>query len=290
MDIFSFDKHAKKQRKLARKKYDEDVAYCKKHANNNMRCNKFASNNKMRRQPGIKDLIYPWKNYDWDYATYVDNNYNVKATGATKEGTIDGLWDNMKAMGKVVGGYIDDPNPAGNSAPGGYGKSSDTPYNLESCPDNKCMNAYNVRRKFNQKKPYNNKYFNNKLNGEKSSSYYFKVGNCDTAIKNKNRCIEKGYSWIGGNCYQPRYAYVDNSPGLVMFGDKLKGSVPSLINNAMAFRPDKIVDILRGRSLGDEFNIQQCPAKLETFSNKANTRILIIIALLLTISLFYIRK
>ena len=290
MDIFSFDKNAKQKRAIANKMYKKEKKYCKDKAGNSMRCNKFADANWMRRQPGIDNLIYPWKNYDWDYTTYVDNNYNVKATGATKEGSLKGLFKNMKAMGKVIGGYIDDPNPAGNSNAAGYGKSSDTPYNLESCPDNKCMNAYNVRRNFKQDKPYNNKYFDNKLNGEKSSSYYFKVGNCDTAIKNKDRCIEKGYSWIGGNCYQPRYAYVDNSPGLVIFGDKIKGSVPSLVNNALAFRPDKIVDILRGRSLGDEFNIQQCPTKLETFSNKANTRILLIIALLLTISLFYIRK
>ena len=290
MDIFSFDKHAKEKRAKANKMYETEKKYCIDKADDNMRCNKFADANWMRRQPGIDNLIYPWKNYDWDYATYVDNNYNVKETGATKKGTFKGLFQNMKAMGKVIGGYIDEPNPDGKSNSGGYGKSSDTPYNLESCPDDKCMNAYNVRRNFKQDKPYNNKYFDNKLDGEKSSSYYFKVGNCDTAIKNKDRCIKKGYSWIGGNCYQPRYAYLDNSPGLVIFGDKIKGSVPSLINNALAFRPDKIVDILRGRSLGDEFNIQMCPTKLETFSNKANTRILLIIALLLTISLFYIRK
>lgn len=290
MDIFSFDKNAKKKRENANKEYKKEKKYCVKNADNSMTCNNFADANWLRRQPGMENLIYPYKNYDWDYSTYVDNNYNIDVTGATKEGTIRGLFKNLKAMNTVMNGYIYDGNPSNKSKAAGYGKHSDIPYGLENCKTDQCLNAYKVRRNFKQNKPYNNKFFNENLNGEKSSSYFFKVGNCDTAIKNEDRCLQKGYSWIGGNCYQPRYAYIDNSPGLVIFGTKKKGSIPSLINNALSFRPDKIVSILQGQSLGDEFKIQQCPTTLETYSNFSNNLILELIAALLIAVLFFVKR
>ena len=59
----------------------------------------------------MNDFVYPWNNFDWDYTSYVDKNYNSDITGASTKPTMKGLEDNMKALGKIGSGFIFDPNP-----------------------------------------------------------------------------------------------------------------------------------------------------------------------------------
>jgi len=323
--------------------YKKDKDYCRWSAGNDTQCNKFAKINRRRRLPGTKNTIYPWKNYDWDYGTFVDNNYNVRATGASTKGTLDGLFKNVNAVLQVAGGFITNPNPSdksdtffwksGKSVAAGEGKSSDTPYKNPNCETSTCLNSYNVRRNFEEKPPYDNSFFEKKLDGERASSYFFKVGYCDTDIKSSGECKISGYEWINNGCHQPRYAYINNEPGLgltdfipsggsilkkgfkkmgsmaglskvtnvvdkIKIPDavlktlgkiKLKGSIPSMVANGLAFTPDKLMTVFAGGDLpADKFFVQECPKtqkqkETEEFGNKTN--ILLVVALLLIILL-----
>ena len=52
-----------------------------------------------------------------------------------------------------------------------------------------------------------------------------------------------------GYCFQPRYAYINNSPGFRMAGVKFKGLIPALTNDFMALSPDKLLAAFQGKVL-----------------------------------------
>ena len=59
----------------------------------------------------MNNFVYPWNNFDWDYTSYVDKNYNSDITGASTTPTMKGLDDNIRALGKIGSGFVFDPNP-----------------------------------------------------------------------------------------------------------------------------------------------------------------------------------
>ena len=84
-----------------------------------MHCMKAVGAKYFRKIGPMNDFVYPWNNFDWDYASYVDKNYNADITGANIEPTMKGLYDNIGALGKIGSGYIFDPNPGVGRKPGG---------------------------------------------------------------------------------------------------------------------------------------------------------------------------
>jgi hypothetical protein len=66
--------------------------------------------------PDKKGDVYPFRNYEWSYSNYVNNNYSASATGSSER---NGLFRNMGIFMRLVGGFISDPNPADNSIAGG---------------------------------------------------------------------------------------------------------------------------------------------------------------------------
>ena len=78
--------------------YQNDIKLCKKAGEKETDCIKLVDLKYTRKFPVLKDLVYPWVNYDWDYTTFVDNNYNKGKTGATDSPSLGGLFDDMDAM------------------------------------------------------------------------------------------------------------------------------------------------------------------------------------------------
>ena len=207
----------------------------------------------------MKDTVYPWANYDWDYTTYVDNNYNRNRTKVTDKGTFSALFKNPKAMVKINNGFMLDANP---------GKlSSSANSDLEECDKNDteykgCMIVNSLKKeiKENQKPPFNDNFFSKyPISGEGSSSYFIKVGSCPKNY-NKETCDNKGYQWISnpifdqlpsdlkpssfkeGSCFKPRYAYVRNQPGMTIDLSPFRAGVDemkSLNKSVMGILPNQ---------------------------------------------------
>jgi len=200
--------------------YKLDCVNCK----NDSECLDIADIKLIRQFPFIRDSIYPWKNYDWSYSNFVNNNYSAKATGSSKRGSKIG--NNIDIFFNLFDAYFKSPNPSNSSVAGVKSKTSDYP--VYGCNGDRaiCSNRHKIKYGQKQTMPYDNDFFKkNLLSGEYSSSYFQKVGFCDRPdIKNRYKCDKNKFVWINdpadegqiptGNCYQPKYVYIDNTPGL----------------------------------------------------------------------------
>ena len=178
-------------------------------------------------------------------------------------------------------------------------KYSDFPiYACQGNNANNCRVWNSVKMSNLQSKPYRDKFFNKKLRGEHSSSYYAKVGVCPRKdIKTSRSCIRKGHTWIPdsldpkrGSCFQDRYMYINNTPGLMINTKmlakmaagpvagmltpkinlgKLKGFVPAVKNDALAMSPGNLFKAFLGRNVDGYMSVQPCP-KIEGFENMLN--------------------
>jgi hypothetical protein len=196
-----------------------------------------------------KNDIYPYLNYDWNYTTFIDNNYNSDITGATPDGNFTALFKNPIAMGKLMKGYLLDNNPNSKSKSGVDDSLNCT---TEDCKVmNEIRDAYKT-----QTPPKKNSFFSKKLDGENSSSFYFKIGTCKKDLDQKS-CEKKGAKWLSNQCYEDRYAYVNNKP--------LAGNIPSILNDLRSFSPDNLLKIFNGNG-NDYFQLEPCDT--EHFTNK----------------------
>ena len=269
----------------ALKQYKIECEICASEGRNDRNCLEQAESNLIRRFPKKVKDIYPWKNYDWSYGNYVSNNYSVENTGATTDGSLKSLRKNANAFSKLVDGFITDPIPNEKSKPASDDINSDYPY-LKECRNNPmCRTTQKVRRMLEQEKPNKDKFFDKKIDGEYSSSFYFKVGSCPRDdITNEKDCKEKGYIWTPidkikgtGTCSMDRYAFVDNSPKAFFNGSNTKGLVTTMANDLAIMSPDKIFASLMGQSISDSYVIQPCPnttkkQTIEKFNDYSNNR------------------
>lgn len=301
--------------------YYQDCKICESRAKSDYKCFNLADEKLVRAMPFMRKNIYPWRNFDWDYANFVDNNYSVLATGASKSGNLESLFKNMKAFIKLNKGYLFEGNPSSSSKPGKLGRDSDIPYYecIESPIDSdgnkinnsrlksSCLARRDVKYRKEERPPTDDSFLKKyKVDGENSSSYYVKVGTCPrNKIKSKSVCERKGFDWIpnpvdkimnqfspdsrtdtvSGSCHQPRYAFLNNSPGYTIAGIKQKGLIPSLAKDFLSLSPDKILASLQGRNIEDLYIVQKCDK--ETFKNYNKTSYnLINIVICLLIILF----
>ena len=178
-----------------------------------------------------------------------------------------------------------------------------------------CSATQEVKNSFNQRKPYNDKFLNMKTDGEYSSSYYFKVGTCPRHdIKDRKLCEKKGYTWspnifdmavnklkkkngndgqsTSGNCSQPRYAFIDNSPKPFFNGSNAKGFLPALANELMALTPDKLLGQFMGASVSNSYYIQSCPETFVNYKQKPRSNIsnVLLLILVLVFIIYFVTK
>lgn len=234
-------------------------------------CIKRAKEKVARSEPNTKDSIYPWINYDWDYTTFIDNNYSSDKTGATPSGNWDAMFKNPMAMFKLGKGFIIDPNPAGNSQAG-----SDDQLDCNAVPEMNrasCQVIRDIRQSYrSQPKPKNTPFFNKPTGGKASSSFYYQSGYCESK-KNTNEimCNANGGKWYTDKCYKPRYAYIKNEPGMdfTKLGDNsllklantmggyLQGNIPSAMGDVLSFSPNNLIDIIDQKDTKD-FMLEPC--------------------------------
>ena len=196
MSPVSISKTSLRRTKKALNEYKKECSMCMTNAGGDYKCMAQAKNNLSRRIPMLGDSIYPRKNFDWDYGNHVSNNYAPKYTGAKAKPTIKQAYKNALAFTKIVDGLIADPIPNNKSVPSVRSRNSDYPPMKYCDKDYKCTATQQVKNRFKQNAPTNDKFLKNKLNGEYSSSYYFKVGNCPRHdIKNRKDCEARGYTW-----------------------------------------------------------------------------------------------
>lgn len=292
-NMFSYTNTEMEKLNKAMDLYLTDCQRCNSEVQNSSECQEAASNKLSRAMPYAYKNIYPWRNYDWNYSNYIDNNYSTLSTGATKEGSIDAMRRNFAAFRKVVGAYIEDPNPSPLSNAGGTTKNDDYPY--YECTDNikdmngfvlntptqtrNCRIIHNIKYGKSENPPTTDEFLkgNDKITGERASSYYVRVGNCPRPdIKTQKDCEGKGYVWnlpeedSSGSCSQPRYAYMDNTPGFKIGGKRIQGLVPSIAKDFLSLTPDKIMAVAMGSNIDGVFQLQPCPVVEETFQNSNN--------------------
>jgi len=313
--IVSISKKDFELTKKALTKYKSDCSLCMRKGGGDYKCMHEAKQNLLRGIPMLGNTIYPWKNYDWNYANHVSNNYSPWATGAKADGTIAQAVDNAKAFVKLINAVGFDANPNSKSKANVKNKDSDYPYMPECSKNQGCRTTQQVKNSFTQRKPYNDKFLDMKIDGEYSSSFYFKVGSCPRHdIKNRKTCETKGYTWSpnifdmainklkkkngndgqssSGSCSQPRYAFIDNSAKPFFNGSNAKGFLPALANDLMALSPDKLLGQFMGASVANSYYIQSCP---ETFINynqkpKNNRYTLLIVLALIIFIIYYVTK
>lgn len=266
MDIYCKDKNTPECNELRNNIFD-----CRAAGGETMYdCIKEAEQRFVRRTDIFKDLVYPWKNFDWDYTRFIDNNYNARATGATTEGSIGALFDNTGAMVKLAKGFIIDPNPSNNA------RAADTDLTLcdrvPSINRQSCHVINRIKRSYNsQQTPRNSQFFDKPLDGKNSSSYFYKWGTCQTKDLETD-CKNKNFQWLDNKCYKPRYHYITNEPGLDFtklsdnvftrlankLGGSIEGNIPSAINDVLSLNPDQLTKVFENKQQGD-YVPEPCP-------------------------------
>jgi hypothetical protein len=263
-----------------------DINDCRRAGGGSMYdCVQMAGDKYVRSKDENKDQIYPWKNYDWDYTRFIDNNYNARATGATSAGTMGAIFSNPRAIFRLGKGFLTDNNPNNSSQ---AGQSDLTQCDRVPVNDRRSCQVMNrIRGEYNnQQKPRNDPFFNKKINGKNSSSFYYKSGYCKMALT-QDQCKNKKYLWIGEKCYKTQYQYLNNEP----WG----GNIPSVINDALSLNPVNLTKVFFNKNARD-LEIEECRPVIENFVESSDIisyfHISMAILLLITIILLllYIGK
>jgi hypothetical protein len=214
----------------------------------------------------FKNYAYPLNNYEFNYKGLVDNEYKPEKLGINGRGSVNQFRHNLRQTGKYYDGLIFAGNPNKKSIAG----VSDVPLENASERIQKKANAEKGMpyRKF--RNDYSEKEY--PTNGKFSSSYFVQSGFCPVkSAKTEQECItqDPNYTWIpnpivipssvksffknnkdkindkegSGNCYKPRYSYLNNAAE----SDLTSGMVPSLIDDISDLNPSHLLGVSMGK-------------------------------------------
>ena len=223
--------------------------------------------------PDIKNYVWPWNNFDFDYSKYVYNKYdpdnlkiiNEQLGSLSGDGYLDVTQNNLNLIAKYYRDALrEDAMPNINSTAGITGENNDV---LDGATQ-----VEQVKKKYNNiSEPYpgfKNEYkyfFKSKFGGIKnpsgihSSSYFIKTGQCPVpGITDMATCKAKGFTWNpmrsmadasmtsffpgsdkskdNSKCFKPRYAFIDNTPGS-LYGGTDVGLIPTISKTMASLNP-----------------------------------------------------
>lgn len=174
--------------------------------------------------------IYPLNNYDFNYKNYVLNGYNPYSLGISSNPTMNTLSNNINKLSVYPDAMIKDPTPDKNTV-SGIDDVSQSPFVGNIIKKIKYEQAKLPLPYPDFKKDYpESKY---PTTGTHSSSYFIKVGQCNTPINNKNTCLKKGFRWIDNS------GNIDND--INRFFTKKRENFESKINKLGKYHVEKHV-------------------------------------------------
>jgi hypothetical protein len=214
----------------------------------------------------FKEYAFPINNYNYNYKTFIDNNYSIGSMGVNSNPTLSQFKNNIRALDNFTKPLIIDPIPTPNSVAG----VGDVDFSDKQA-------AERARRGFTQQPPYNRfrtEYPESQYptRGIYSSSYFVQSGFCPVnSATSREQCLsrDKNYIWMNnplsipnpaklffqnqknvtppsnGTCFKPRYSYVNNANdnGLV------EGLIPGIIGDVIDMNPGNFIRTLEGNAV-----------------------------------------
>lgn len=211
----------------------------------------------------FKDYSYPINNYNYNYKSYVDNNYSLARMGISDRPTLNQFRTNVRGLGLFSKPLLMNPIPSESSVAG----MDDVDYSSSAA-------IQSARKGFQQTPPYNRFRFeyperDYPTSGIYSSSYFIQSGFCPVeSATSKNDCLRKDpkYTWSTmpiqipkssvsilksaekkqtGSCFKPRYSYVNNANDSGL----LDGLVPGIVNDIIDTNPGNFLKLIEGSAI-----------------------------------------
>lgn len=263
----------------------------------------------------FKEYAYPINNYNYNYKSYVDNNYSLGRMGISDAPTLDQFKKNIHGLNNFTKPLVIDPIPTESSVAG----ISDVDYSSRDA-------IISAQKGFQQTPPYSRFRFeyperDYPTAGIYSSSYFVQSGFCPVeSAATKNDCLRKDpkYMWTTlpvqlpsssefilkssekkekGNCFKPRYSYINNAndSGLI------DGLIPGIVNDIIDTNPGNFLRTLGGDAIPGSTDtspprFQLLPCVAEHFSSGVGcsscsaSPLWIVLLLLIIAGLYYIYK
>jgi hypothetical protein len=207
----------------------------------------------------MSDYAYPLANYNWDYKTYVNNNYEPSKLGVSDDITLSALRRDVQAGDKYLRALMLDSTPNESSIAGISDLDFTDPDVMSRIRANNQKPPYATFRTEYPEKDY-------PTSGKYSNSYFIRSGYCPVPnIQTKAQCRskDKAFEWKegavtlptsvkpsfsaksqkpppNGKCFKPRFSYVNHvsDTGLT------DGFLPGLMSDMSTLNPSVMFSII----------------------------------------------